>query len=262
MTAQGDETIAGTRRSCKQSPEQQPNMRPLQLGGTKWKHAPSRACLRRLIPMSATLVIAMSIFGMAMAAGADECLTREGKQPILSKEDAFSYQRQLFLTPDEVARYVFLTNRRNDGDRSAAVYRARPKKESLSGDYRVTATVAADSLTDHPNALVRRFDAPLPASVADVLHELWLAVCQQSRVDEEAIPSAPTGIFSVVIVRGPRLTVVTTSLADEHSVCLSLLNLGESLINYAKMPESQRAEAARKIERESLRLLKRVKQKR
>ena len=189
--------------------------------------------------------------------GADQCLAREGKKHILSKEDAFSYQRKLFLTPDEVARYVFLTNRRDDGDRSAAVYHAQQKKqESLAGDYWVTATVAADSLSDHPNVSVRRFDAPLPASVATALHELWLVVCQNSRIDEEALPSAPTGIFSVVQPRGPRLTVVTVSLTGEHSRCLTLLNLGESLIDYSKLPAAKRPQAAHQIENESHRLLK------
>jgi hypothetical protein len=41
-----------------------------------------------------------------------------------------------------------------------------------------------------------------------------------------------------------------------------MVELGESLINYAKLPASRRVEAARKIEEESQRLLARVSQKR
>ncbi len=215
----------------------------------------SRLCLRTLLGVIAT--VAVGSFAVT-AYGADECFAREGKTPIINKKHRSDYERKLFLTPDEKARYVFLTNRRDDGDRSAAVYRALSKKESLPGNYRVTATVAADSLIDHPSASVRRFDAPLPASVANVLHELWLAVCRQSHTDEEALPSAPTGVFSVVTRGGARLTVVVVSLVDEHSLCLSMLDLGESLIDYAKLPASKRSQAAAKIEKESYRLLKRV----
>jgi hypothetical protein len=221
--------------------------------GLRSREALSRSRLRALVAFigSAALTITLTL----TSDGSDQCLAREGKKHILSKEDVFTYQRKLFLTPDEIARYVFLTNRKDDGDRSAAVYRAEQKRQdSLPGGYWVTATVASDSLSDHPNVSVRRFDAPLPASLAIALHELWLAVCQNSRINEEALPSAPTGMFSVVQPRGPRLTVVTVSLIGEHSRCLSLLNLGESLIDYSKLPAAKRPQAARQIEAESHRL--------
>lgn len=204
------------------------------------------------------LALVLFFGAMVTADGADDCLALEGKRPIINKKDTLLYQGKLFLTPDDVARYVFLTNRRDDGDRSAGVYRARGKRNSLPGDFWVTVTVAADSIANHPNAAVRRFDAPLPASVADALNELWLAVCQQSRTDEDALPSAPTGIFSVMPADGHRLKVVTVSLIDEHSLCRSLLNLSELLIDYAKLPAARRAQAAQGIEKESRRLLSRV----
>lgn len=223
------------------------------------KPAGSRSQIRWLFALLPAVGIVFQIVPV-QASVIDECFAREGKTPIIYKKHRSDYERKLFLTPDEIARYLFLTNRRDDGDRSAAVYRAHPKKESLPGNYWVTATVAADSLIDHPNASVRRFDAPLPSSVANVLHELWLEVCQRSRVDEEALPSAPTGVFSVVGPDGKRLTVVTVSLLDEHSLCISLLNLSGLLEDYAKLPASERAKAATKIEKEARRLLKRVKQ--
>jgi len=206
-----------------------------------------------------TVVAGVLPLSATTAAGVlDGCLAREGVTPIINRKHTSDYQRKLFVTPDEVARYVFLTNRRDDGDRSAAIYRGRTEG-ALPGNYWITATVAADSLIDHPNASVRRFDAPLPASVANVLHDLWLTVCNQSRIDEEAHPSAPTGVFSVVTGRRSRLTVVIVSLVDARSLCLSLLDLSESLINYAKLPKAKRAQAAEAIEKESRRLLNRVK---
>ena len=216
---------------------------------------------RFMIALYAILMIALCSF-RTEAAVPEECLAHEGIHPIINKKDTSTYERRLFVTPDDVARYVFLTNRRDDGDRSAAIYRVRPKKRSSTGDYWVTATVAADSLSNHPNAAVRRFTGSLPTSAAIVLHELWLAVCQQSRTDEQALPSAPTAIFSVVRARGPRLKVVTVSLTNEHSFCVSLINLSELLIDYAKLPETKRARAAEEIEKEGRRLLNRVRQER
>jgi hypothetical protein len=187
-------------------------------------------------------------------------VAREGTKSILNEADRSTYERKLFVTPDEVARYMFLTNRYDEGDRSAAVYRAPSKKGALPGDYWLTVTEAAGSLTaETRNIRVRRNDAPLPASVAQALHQLWLAVLKQSPTKEHAIPCAPTGFFSVTATNGDRLSAVTVSL-DQDSLCIALINVGESLVKYAKLPASQRAEAARKIEQESQRLLNRVKQ--
>lgn len=210
--------------------------------------------------MSAALGFVLATFRMAIAAGADACLVREGNKPIINKKDTSLYERALFVTPDEVVRYVFLTNRYDDGDRSAAVYRTRRQRGSWPGDYWLTVTVAADSVRgDHRNVHVRRYDAPLPASTANVLHELWIAVLQQSHTDEQAIPCAPTGVLSVTSAGGARLKGVTVSL-HENSLCDVLLDLGESLIAYAKLPDAKRAGAARNIEAETHRLLKRAAQ--
>jgi hypothetical protein len=132
----------------------------------------------------------------------------------------------------------------------------------LPGDYWLTATVAADSLREGIlHVRVRRYDAPLPASTANVLHKLWLVMLGQSRTDDEAVSTAPTGVLSVVTESGARLTAVTTSL-DEEFPCLALLRVGQSLIEYAKLPASLRLEAARQIEKESQRLRARVSQNR
>jgi hypothetical protein len=187
-----------------------------------------------------------------------DCWAREGKTSILDKETSSYFERRLFVTPAEVARYVFLTNRPDDGDRSAAVYRARYEKGAAPDGYWITVTVAEGTVRrNKPHVRVRRYDAPVPASTADVLHALWLAVLQRVPTDEEAIPCAPTAVLSTVTSRGARLKAVTTSL-EQTPLSIGLLEVGESLIEYAQLPAQQRPQAARVIERECGRLLRRV----
>ncbi len=207
----------------------------------------------------ATLIATVPAFGI-QEGSIGRCLAREGATSIINRESRSRYEAKLCVTPDEVARYVFLTNRWDYGDRSAAVYLARGKKGSLPGDYWITATVAEESTRSHRrNVGVHRYDAPLPESVANVLHELWVTTIEQCRIDENAIPCAPTAIFSATTKKSIRLRAVTVSL-DEKSLCHPFLTLGESLVDYAKLPTSRRVEAASKIEKESRRLLKRVSQ--
>lgn len=200
------------------------------------------------------------------------CLTREGRVSVVGVEVTRLYERKLCVTKDDLARYVFLTNAKTVGDNSVAVYRALGRDRSLRGDYWVTATEVATSLgadlsvarekrlpVDAHNFKVRRADAPIPASTAQIVHELWLTMLERSRVNERAVPCSPTAIISATTARGLRLKAVTVSL-DDDSVCLALMRLGLSLLNYPDLPATQRARAAREIERESQLLLKRVNQ--
>jgi hypothetical protein len=205
--------------------------------------------IRTFLSVMATLIAALPAFGIQEGV-IGECLVRKRAESIID-----IYERKLFVTPDEVARYVFLTNRRDDGDRSAAVYRAHRKKGSLPGAYWVTVTEAPDSLTAATrNMRVERHDAPVPASVADALHALWEAVLKHSPTDEHAIPCAPTALFSVRTISGARLSAVTVDL-DQR--CTALINVGESLVDYAKLPLSKRPQAAAEIEKQARRLLQR-----
>jgi hypothetical protein len=174
------------------------------------------------------LITSLGAFGLEEVT-ADECLAREGARSIIDRESRPRYEAKLCVTPDEVARYVFLTNAYYDGDHSAAVYRAPGKKGSLPGDYWITATVAAVS-TRGPrrNVSVRRYDVPLPQSVASALHELWVTTLEQTPTDEDAIPEAPTEIFSAMKNNGGRLRAVTVSLQEQGSICVALTNVGES----------------------------------
>jgi hypothetical protein len=217
----------------------------------------SRPLFRVLLLVIAIFVAATSGFGIQRGS-IGECLVREGGKSIINKERRSIYERKLFVTPDEVARYVFLTNHGADGDRSAAVYQARRKKGSLPGAYWVTVTEASDSVTPATrNIRITRRDAPLPASAALVLHELWRVVLERSSVVEHAIPCAPTAVFSIGTPSGARISAVTVYL-DQDSLCIPLMEVGQSLVDYGALPASQRMEAARKLENEIRRLLERI----
>lgn len=226
--------------------------------GTKPTFVNSRPFCRVVFSVIATLLAATSGLG-SQRGSIGECLARESGKSIIKNDERRSiYERKLFVTPDEVARYVFLTNRGGDGDRSAAVYQASRKKGSLPGAYWVTVTEASDSLTTATrNIRIKRHDAPLPASAALLLHELWRVVLEQSRLDEHAIPCAPTAVFSTKTPSGARISAVTVYL-DQASHCISLMEVGHSLVDYGTLPASRRMEAARKLEEEIRRLLKRI----
>src|SRR5437588_10636869 len=75
-----------------------------------------------------------------------ECLSGEAPTTIIPEPWKARCERMLFITPDDIVRYVFLTNGRFDGDRSAAIYHAPEKTGSLSGVYWLTTTEASGSL--------------------------------------------------------------------------------------------------------------------
>lgn len=191
----------------------------------------------------------------------DHCLTREmhGPKSHLTPQRKTAYERRLFVTPDEVARYVFLTNAQNDGDRSAAIYRAPARKGSLTGDYWVTVTAASDSLNeeDSRGITVRRSDAPLPASTAKAVHELWLAIIGRTRVEKDVVCMSPTDIFAVRTASGTRLEAISI-WREEGDSCSALIDIADRLIRYPRSPHQ--ADLAREIEKQSHRLLKRVTQ--
>ncbi len=172
------------------------------------------------------------------------------------------------MTHDDLARYLFLTNG-SDGDRSVALHRAVGNPRSLEASYWVTATEASTALhlciaydgqeepeVDAKTVVVKRYDAALPGSTAHAVHELWLAMLERSQPENE-IEISPTGVFSAANRNGTRLRAATSWLGD-NSVTSAMMTLGETLIAYAKSPPAERAKFAHVIEKESKRLLERV----
>lgn len=227
--------------------------------------------LWRVVLVIAAILSSGPAYVEAQSAKDDYCFVREGRESVVGVKITALYEQKLFVTKDDVARYVFLTNANYNGDSSVAVYRAPGKVGSLPGEYWITSTEVSTSLLDcipdpggkqprvDPRKLVvRRADAPLPASTAQIVHELWLTLLERSRVDERAVPASPTAIISASNAQGSRLKAVTGWLGDD-APCLALMQLGLLLTNYPQLPAAERARAAREIERKSERLLAPVK---
>lgn len=199
-------------------------------------------------------------------------LTRIARTSIVAESSELGrlLKKKLYVTRDEVARYLFLTNG-NDGDRSVALYRAIGKADSLQGSYWVTTTEASTALdrcipyegqkeasVDPKSVAVKRYDAALPASTAVAVHELWLAMLERSQ-PESHLKIAPTGVFSATNARGTRLRAATSWLGNT-SISFEMMTLGETLIGYPKLPAAERTKLAGVIEKESKRLLERIRQ--
>lgn len=197
-------------------------------------------------------------------------LTRIARTSIIadSSELGRLLKKKLYVTRDDVARYVFLTNG-NDGDRSVALYRAVGKGGSLQGSYWVTTTVASAPLdrcipyegqeepyVNPKSVVVQRHDAPIPASTAEAVRKLWLAMLERSQ-PESQISIAPTGVFSATDLHGTRLRAATSWLGD-NSISFAMMTMGWTLIEYPKKSAAERAKLADVIEKESNRLLERV----
>jgi hypothetical protein len=90
------------------------------------------------------------------------------------------------------------------------------------------------------------------------VHELWLATLERSQSENE-IQISPTGVFSATDAGGTRLRAATSWLGD-NSISFAMMTLGETLIEYPKAPAAKRTKLAVVIEKESKRLLQRVRQ--
>ena len=229
---------------------------------------------RLLQALAAGIVLSFSGMGLIcpilQAEDSRDRLHRIARQSIVSESSELGrlLKKKLYVTRDEVARYLFLTNG-NGGDRSVALYRAIGKADSLPGSYWVTTTEASTALdlcipyegqkkapVDPKSVAVERYDADLPASTALAVHELWLAMLERSQ-PESHLKISPTGIFSAANASGTRLRAATGWLGNT-SISFEMMTLGETLIRYPKLPAAERTKLAGVIEKYSKRLLQRV----
>lgn len=226
---------------------------------------------RRIIGAILVIGSLLSFPSEIQAEDARDRLSRIARTSIIAESSEYNrlLKKKLFVTRDEVARYLFLTNGR-DGDRSVAVYQDVGKKGAMPGEFWLTATVSSTSILEciaYPgqekpplkpkDVVVQRYDAPLPASTAKVVHDLWLAMLERSQPEAE-IQIAPTVIFSVTNPSGTKLRAAASSL-EENSISLEMMLLGEDLINYSQLPSSKRPKLAHGIEEAAKRLLERLK---
>lgn len=179
------------------------------------------------------------------------------------------YQNKLFVTAGDVARFLYLPASIST-ERTAAVYRAPGKVNSLAGGYWVTATEASAQLGPciplqgqkerpvNPDSItVRRNDAPLPASTAEAIHKLWLAMLGRSR----ARPGKTIRLDSTVLIfsaTDPKGVLLRAEADEVKDDTRDIWIIGESLIEYCRLPKSRRDQFARKLEKDCSRLLKRM----
>lgn len=218
--------------------------------------------------IGATLTIGALLFFPSEIRAKDSLdrLTRIARTSIIAESSQYNrlLEKKLFVTSNDIARYLYLTNGR-DGDRALALHQAVGKKGTMPGNFWITATVASapipyavrgEPAPDIKSVTVQRYDAPLPSSTAKVVQDLWLAMLERSQ-PEAAIQIAPTVVFSARSPSGNKLRAAAGSL-EKNSISLEMMLLGEDLINYSQLPSSKRQKLAHEIEKHCSRLLKRV----
>jgi hypothetical protein len=174
------------------------------------------------------------------------------------------WREKLLVTNGELARFVGLPG--NVGEEtSVSVYRRTG--QSGDGQYWLTATQASKRLWDAIEGTldakavgVQRCDAPLPESTALAIHRVWIAMLSQVRPEPKSEQSiavdTSTEIFSAAGSDGRLLQGQLSSEPGKNSS--ALLQLAFSLMKYCDVPQSERANKAREIEREATDLLNRV----
>lgn len=179
-----------------------------------------------------------------------------------------TWREKLLVTPGDLGRYIHLPG---DGgvEESVSLYRER-KSGGLPGDCWVTATQATKSLAgffadDPPNldgahkVVIRRWDTPIAADVANQLNTAWLMVLEGTASDECVgclSTDSSTEIFSVK--RSGRELVGKVPLEATKDI-ISFVDLASLLIDYTRVPQSKRGEVSEKLTKQSASLARRFK---
>jgi hypothetical protein len=181
------------------------------------------------------------------------------------------YERKLFVTRADLARFTYLPGL-SGTEQTVAVYQSPGKAGSFPGSFWVTATEASGRLlacipipgqeerpVDPRSISVRRDDGPLPASTAQTLHAVWLAMLARTQPLHQQVirGDTPTLLFAGLDSRGNLLRAQADSVKGNTK---DLWRIADSLIEYCRAPQPQRAELALQLEIKSSRLLKRVNQ--
>src|SRR6266404_5138513 len=113
------------------------------------------------------------------ASTVDNLVPLEKSYGLVLKYERLSRDK-LLVTSGEIARFISLPGSASV-ETSVSVYQMPGKRGSLPGDYWVTVTQSSKSLWEatqsdsEPKAVrVERLDAPLPAVVAQTVHNTWV----------------------------------------------------------------------------------------
>lgn len=218
--------------------------------------------------LMATLCLCTSLSNRASGSDADHLVPVE---KALGTRAAYGelWQQKLLLTPGEVARFVGLPGTVGV-ETAVSVYRTPGKKDSLAGNYWVTATQASERLwncverpgerkVDSNTIHIERCDAPIAKSTAIAVHKVWLAMLSQARParhSNEIVLDSSREIFSATDSQGNVLQAESST--DPQANSRALIDIALTFLEYCGAPVEQRMSIAHKIEREASNLLKRL----
>lgn len=179
------------------------------------------------------------------------------------------WRQQLLVTSGQIARFVGLPGSLGV-ETSISVYQAPGKENSLPGNYWVTATQASQRLwnyvqdpansVDHGEMHVVRCDAPIATSAAVAIHNCWLAMLSHAR------PQRPSNLIRLdssrelfsAVDEGGKLWEAQNS-GDPKAKTKMLIDIALSLLEYCGLPEAERADKARGIEKTAAALITKAK---
>jgi len=198
------------------------------------------------------------------ASTVDHLVPLEENYGLLLKYEQLSREK-LLVTTGEIARFISLPGSASV-ETSVSVYQVRGKTGSLPGDYWVTVTQSSKSLWEamqsdsKPEAVrVERLDAPLPAAVAQTVHDTWVRMLMRVKrapKSEGVAVDSTQEIFSASKSDGS--TIQGQSSSESGAKTKELIGIAFSLIEYCDAPVVKRSEIANKIGKTASKLLARV----
>ena len=174
------------------------------------------------------------------------------------------WQRQLLITPGEIARFVSLPGTK-DVETAVSIYREAGKQNSLPGDYWVAITQASESLwrvveskSDPTTIRVQRCDAPIPESTAVAVQKAWMAMLTQTRPREATgiVVDSSQEIFSTAKPDGTILEGESPTAPKQNTK--ALIDIALSFMEYCEAPAAKRAQLTNSIAKTTSKLLARV----
>lgn len=170
--------------------------------------------------------------------------------------------KKLLITPANCGRMIRMFQGPDIGESAVSVYCAE-------GHCHVTLTRGARNLDylwadtagqrDHLQRVaavsVSRSDAEIPETTAHAVRECWRAALRATRPPTEYTrPALHNDRIEFWLVESGRAPLKGERSDDPGKNILKLIRLGDQLVHYCGLPLSQRAEAARQIEQEAIRL--------
>lgn len=176
-----------------------------------------------------------------------------------------AWQRQLLVTPGDVARFVSLPGT-GDVETAVSIYRQPGTSNSLPGvDYWVTVTQASKSLwkaveskIDPATVHIQRCDVQISESTAQAVHEAWIAMLTQTKARQTSGISVDSSqeVFSAAKPDGVILEGESSSTPKQNTK--ALIDIALSFMEYCEAPVAKRVQIMSKIEKTVSNLLDRI----